>query len=395
MPRTPPALDVCDKTLASCYENEPFTYTDGTPVGNWDDTDYGGNVTIREAIVRSINVAAVRCITEISPQIGFSYVRRFGITTLHDADGSDGASDVIQPLALGGITEGVSNLELCAAYAAIANGGIYRTPRFFTRIEDRNGNILFGFSEAENQVRDFSASEFFQETPIQRDNTRILKDSTAFLLTDVLCSVVSDPSGTAYGAISAAGQPVAGKTGTTSDYRDIWFAGSTPYYTCSVWGGYDDHSALPASAHSYQKTLWSAVMNRVHTGLSIAAFPQPDSVISVSICKDSHLRANENGCPDTYLEYFADGTQPEETCSLHSTVLTPETKRQSEQAVIYPELLEQLSGSDSSADDHDENSLMSEHTAQKSDGATDSSLQQETNSLEDLMKRLYGKPALP
>ena len=78
-----------------------------------------------------------------------------------------------------------------------------------------------------------------------------------------------------------------------------------------------------------------------------------------------------------------------------STVLTPETKRQSEQAVIYPELLEQLSGSDSSADDHDENSLMSEHTAQKSDGATDSSLQQETNSLEDLMKRLYGKPALP
>ena len=390
-----PALDACDKTLASCYENEPFTYTDGTPVGNWDDTDYGGNVTIREAIVRSINVAAVRCITEISPQIGFSYVRRFGITTLHDADGSDGASDVIQPLALGGITEGVSNLELCAAYAAIANGGIYRTPRFFTRIEDRNGNILFGFSEAENQVRDFSASEFFQETPIQRDNTRILKDSTAFLLTDVLCSVVSDPSGTAYGAISAAGQPVAGKTGTTSDYRDIWFAGSTPYYTCSVWGGYDDHSALPSSAHSYQKTLWSAVMNRVHTGLSIAAFPQPDSVISVSICKDSHLRASENGCPDTYLEYFADGTQPEETCSLHSTVLTPETKRQSEQAVIYPELLEQLSGSDSSADDHDENSLMSEHTAQKSDGATDSSLQQETNSLEDLMKRLYGKPALP
>ena len=211
----------------------------------------------------------------------------------------------------------------------------------------------------------------------------------------MLCSVVSDPSGTAYGAISAAGQPVAGKTGTTSDYRDIWFAGSTPYYTCSVWGGYDDHSALPSSAHSYQKTLWSAVMNRVHTGLSIAAFPQSDSVISVSICKDSHLRASENGCPDTYLEYFADGTQPEETCSLHSTVLTPETKRQSEQAVIYPELLEQLSGSDSSADDHDENSLMSEHTAQKSDGATDSSLQQETNSLEDLMKRLYGKPALP
>ena len=187
-----PALDACDKTLASCYENEPFTYTDGTPVGNWDDTDYGGNVTIREAIVRSVNVAAVRCITEISPQVGFSYARRFGITTLHDADGSDGASDVIQPLALGGITEGISNLELCAAYAAIANGGIYRTPRFFTRIEERNGNILFGFSEAENQVRDFSASEFFQETPIQRDNTRILKTAPRFC--SPMCCATSFPT---------------------------------------------------------------------------------------------------------------------------------------------------------------------------------------------------------
>lgn len=432
-----PALDACGKTLASCYENEPFTYTDGTPIGNWDETDYGGIVSIREAIVRSINVAAVRCITEISPQVGFSYAGRFGITTLHDADGSDGASDVIQPLALGGITEGVSNLELCAAYAAIANGGIYRTPRFFTRIEDRNGTVLFDFSDTNGKVRKFSASEFFPETPVQRDNTRILKDSTAFLLTDALCDVVSDPSGTAYGTISAAGQSVAGKTGTTSDYRDIWFAGSTPYYTCSVWGGYDDHSALPSSAHGYQKTLWSAVMNRIHTGLSIRTFPQPDSVVSVSICKDSHLPANEDGCPNTYLEYFADGTQPEEICPLHSAVLTPETQRQSEQAVIYPELLEQLdvNGNASNTGNHDENALMSEHAAQGSaaiagsaaqsqssipydtsasncevtglspqdpssasqipSDSTDSPLQQETNSLEDLIKRLYGKPALP
>ena len=138
-------------------------------------------------------------------------------------------------------------------------------------------------------------------------------------------------------------------------------------------------------------------MNRVHTGLTIGTFPQPDSVVSVSICKDSHLRANENGCPDTYLEYFADGTQPEEICSLHTAVLTPETQQQSEQAVIYPELLEQTGGSrsNSNADNHDENSLISEHAAQKSDGAADSALQQETNSLEDLMRRLYGKPALP
>ena len=109
-------------------------------------------------------------------------------------------------------------------------------------------------------------------------------------------------------------------------------------------------------------------MNRIHTDLSIAAFPQPDSVVSVSICKDSHLRASENGCPDTYLEYFADGTQPEETCSLHSTVLTPETKQQSEQAVIYPELLEQLG-----VEGNDSNAKASEHAASESEAAAVSS----------------------
>lgn len=443
-----PALDACGKTLASCYENEPFTYADGTPVGNWDETDYGGTITMREAIVRSVNVAAVRCLKEITPQTGFSYARRFGITTLHDADGSDGASDVILPLALGGITEGVSNLELCSAYASIANGGIYRTPRFFSRIEDRNGTVLFDFSGTEGKARKFSASDFFSETPVQRDNTRILKTSTSFLLTDALLGVVSDPEGTAYGSVSAAGQPIAGKTGTTSDYRDIWFAGSTPYYTCSVWGGYDSHAPLPATAHSYQKTLWSAVMNRVHSGLSIGTFHQPSSIVSVSLCKDSHLPARENGCPDTYSEFFADGTQPKEICPLHAAVLTSENSPQSEQPFIYQELLEQLdvtpsgarnddsttashasnvesSGDSDSSDvrDDDNSAIYSTNDTQSprdsdSSGARDddsttvydsgdtessdtsgsdstASSPPETNSLEDLMKRLYGTPVLP
>lgn len=326
-----PALDACNQSLASLYENAPYTYQDGTPVSNWDESDYSGDVSIREAIVRSINVAAVRCITEITPQLGFSYAQRFGISTLHDA--SDASSDVIQPLALGGITEGVSNLELCGAYAVLANGGIYRTPRFFTRIEDRNGNLLFDFSAAED-TRDVSS-----ETAALRDNTRVLKDSTAFLLTDALCGVVSDPDGTAYQSISAAGQPVSGKTGTTSDYRDIWFTGSTPYYTCSVWGGYDNHQSLPntSAAHSYQKTVWSAVMNRVHAQLPVASFSRPDSVIQVVLCKNSHLRPIENGCSDTYLEYFAEGTQPLQYCTLHEA---PQTETNS-----LDDLLRRLYGS--------------------------------------------------
>ena len=390
-----PALDACGQTLATCYENEPFTYTDGTAVGNWDETDYGGNVTIREAIVRSINVAAVRCITKITPRLGFSYAQRFGITTLHDTGSRNTATDVIQPLALGGITEGVSNLELCAAYAAVTNGGIYRSPRFFTRIENRNGELIFDFSDTDRHVQNYSASDFVTGTPTQRDNTRILKDSTAFLLTDALLGVTSDPEGTAYASISAAGQPVAGKTGTTSDYRDIWFAGSTPYYTCSVWGGYDDHSSLPASAHSFQKTLWSAVMDRVHTGLEIRSFSQPDSVVSVSLCKDSHLPANENGCPDTYSEFFADGTQPHETCPLHDDLPTPDTGATTAPPPVYSELLEQLDTEEPFPSDDRVDKFSDEPDETAATSSSDKQEVTETNSFDDLLQRLSRSGSLP
>jgi penicillin-binding protein 1A len=156
--------------------------------------------------------------------------------------------------------------------------------------------------------------------------TRVLSASTAFLLTDAMKDVVTSPSGTAYGSISANGQTVAGKTGTTSDYRDIWFVGYTPYYTCCVWGGYDNNEPLPLSStcHVYNKTLWSAVMDRVHQNLPTADFVQPDSVTSVSLCRESHLIAIPEACPETYTEYFADGTQPTKECNLHEVI--PETE---------------------------------------------------------------------
>lgn len=119
------------------------------------------------------------------------------------------ATDCIQPLALGGITDGVSNLELTGAFAAIADDGIYRTPKFFTKILNRNGDVLYAFSDLEADA--VSANElpddFHTRTPAGRDNTRVLKDSTAFLLTSAMQGVVADPSGTAYQTVSASGQP--------------------------------------------------------------------------------------------------------------------------------------------------------------------------------------------
>ncbi|MCD7819695.1 MAG: transglycosylase domain-containing protein [Lachnospiraceae bacterium] len=219
-----PALDAAGKTLASLYENEPYTYEDGTTVSNWDITDYSGTVTIREAITRSINVVAVRCITEITPRLGFTYAENLGISTLVDNwESTDGSSDVIQPLALGGITNGVTNLELCAAYASIANGGMYGTPLFFTKILDRNGNILLDASgrsvaaqaaeeaitvnalNADQQNTDSNAAASSDSTPDFGSFTRVLQESTAFLLTSAMEDVISSDDGTAYGSVSAAG----------------------------------------------------------------------------------------------------------------------------------------------------------------------------------------------
>ena len=317
-----PALDSFGQTLATTYENEKYNYENGTPVSNWDITDYSGTVTVREAITRSINVVAVKCITEISPRTGFDYAEKFGISTLHESyETPEGtSSDIIQPLALGGITQGVTNMELCNAYAAIANGGIYQTPKFYTKVLDRYGNVLLDHTDD-------------QEEPVQ-----VLSEDTAFLLTDAMQDVVSSPSGTAYGSIQAAGQLVAGKTGTTSDYKDIWFVGYTPYYTCCVWGGYDNNRSLPygSTYHSYNKVLWTSVMNRIHTGLKPAEFEQPDSVVSEVLCSQSHQTAVPSGCPETYTEYFAKGTQPKQECHLHEPV--PET----EPILIYPDIFDEL-----------------------------------------------------
>ena len=378
-----PALDAVGETLATIYENTPFFYEDGTPVSNWDSTDTSSAVTIREAITRSVNIAAVRCITAITPALGFQYAQDLGITTLRPA------TDCIQPLALGGITDGVSNLELTGAFATIADGGVYRTPKFFTKILNRNGEVLYAFSdlEADAAAADELPKDFHTRTLAERDNTRVLKDSTAFLLTSAMQSVVADPSGTAYQTVSASGQPVAGKTGTTSDYKDIWFVGFTPYYTCGVWGGYDSNKELPDGCHSYQKTLFSAVMNRIHSTLPASEFTPPSSVRQIQLCKESHLPAIENGCHDTYTEYFAIGTELEKDCPLHIPV--PE----SEPIVIYPDILDQLlpeteSEAPAVESEQESSDFLNTETAPPNTEMPPYETESDTNSLQDLMNRL-------
>ena len=296
-----PALDQGGLTLASMFENTPLTYADGTPVNNWDINDYGDPVTMREAIVRSINVAAVRCITQITPQAGFASARAFGISTLTDGtfNGTETLTDVTQALALGGTTYGVTNIDLCGAYACIAAQGAWRRPSFYTKVTDSFGNVLLDRSSAEP--------------------SQVIRPVTAALLTSAMEDVISDPSGTAYGAIDLGSMPAAGKSGTTSDYRDIWFAGYTPYYTCCVWGGYDNNAPLPSggTGHTYSKLLWNAVMSRLHADLPVRNFPAVSGLVSAQICSQTGMAASGN-CP-AVTELFADGSQPGTYCTVHGS----------------------------------------------------------------------------
>ena len=294
-----PALNECGKTLASVYDNQEYHYENGMKVSNWDLNNYTGPVTIRDAIIRSVNVVAVECITEITPRLGFQYAKNFGITTLVDRldTGSEVLSDVIQPLALGGITRGVTNLELCAAYACIANRGQYISPKFYTHVLDQYGNIVLDNSSPSSRT--------------------VLKESTAWLLTDAMKEVITNPSGTAYGQINLGMMPAAGKSGTTENYRDIWFAGYTPHYTCCVWGGYDNNESMPDTGiyHVYNKVLWNSIMNRIHADLPVSGFGAPGDIVKMNICRDTHLAAAP-WC-SAYEESFAAGTQPKQYCNIH------------------------------------------------------------------------------
>ena len=296
-----PALNECGMTLATVYDNEPFAYEDGSMVSNWDLSSNEGPTTIREAIKRSVNVVAVRCITDITPRLGFEYAKNFGITTLEEAydNGTETLTDIIQPLALGGITRGVTNLELCGAYACIANYGRYVEPKFYTQVLDHYGNVILDNLSPEGK--------------------EVIKPGTAYLLTDAMRGVISEEGGTAYGVIDTGLMPAAGKSGTTSSYKDIWFVGYTPYYTCCVWGGYDNNRDLPDEGiyHTYNKILWNAIMNDINEDLPISAFGTPSGIVTEKVCPVTGLVAG-SGCP-AIEEKFLEETRPTRYCDVHSS----------------------------------------------------------------------------
>ena len=294
-----PAIENRVVTLASTVVDEPYAYGWGAQVYNAGRT-YAGEVTIRRAIVESINVVAVKLLTQITPQVGYDFAKKMGISTLTDHLETDSGvlTDVGQTLALGGISRGVTNLDLTGAYAAIANLGHYYEPKFYTEVMDQYGNVLL-------------------DNTNQKPRT-VMKESTAQILTSAMEDVIRDEAGTAHGLIDLGQMPAAGKTGTTSEWRDSWFVGYTPYYTCGIWAGYDNNEIMPDEDkyHTFSRILWNSIMNRISERDLPMRFRLTGDVMSASVCSSSHMAASVR-CPQVYDEIFEQGTQPQYYCSTH------------------------------------------------------------------------------
>lgn len=295
-----PALDAAGISLTDVFLDAPFTYTDGKPVGNWYGEEYRGIQNVRQGIEDSLNIIAVKTITQITPQLAFDYLLNFGFTTLVEREVTSSGqvfTDINQSIALGSPTYGVTNLELNAAYAAIANGGVYNEPTLYTKILDSEGNVLIDKTVPESR--------------------RVIEETTAYLLTSAMVDVVTVGTGA---SVNFGNMAIAGKTGTTQGYNDVWFAGYTPYYTATVWTGYDNNAKLrnDNGERSLSKTLWRAVMSRIHEELPNQAFTMPNGIVTATVCSRSGKLPIVGLCDNTLTtDYFTVNNLPTETCDIH------------------------------------------------------------------------------
>ncbi len=313
-----PAIDSAGMTLTTPIDDAPYYYPNSQKeVINWwakgnkeyfNGPFYGLN-TIRRGISYSMNIVAVKALEQVSPQISFNYLKKLGFSTLVDTryDETTGQTytDINLSLALGGLTDGVTNMELTAAYATIANNGIYNKPYLYTKVLDHDDRVILSNEPESSQV---------------------IKTSTAYLLTSAMQDTVTGGTGMATGSrlkFKDYKMPVAGKTGTASNNNDLWFCGYTPYYTASVWSGFDNN--FSQINQYYQQDIWRTIMERIHAEkeLPYKEFTKPDSVVTAKICTKSGKLAVDGVCDHAEggstvrTEYFAKGTVPLEKCDVH------------------------------------------------------------------------------
>lgn len=255
---------------------------------------YFGNVTVREALNRSLNTVAWQILEDIGIDFGLSYLGEMEFQKLSYVDNQ------VPSLSIGGFTNGVRVVDMAKGYSTLANGGVYN---------DRTCIVKILHEKESELTKDM--------TPFAK---QVYRSDSAFMLTDVLKGTFTSPYGTGRGLGLENDMPAAGKTGTTNSSKDTWFCGYTPYYTAAVWVGYDIPRNMPGIyGATYAGKIWENVMDEIHQGLPPLDWEQPDTV---------ERRADEtNGIED----YFSTTAQFRAQQSLH----------EKEQAALLEELTQE------------------------------------------------------
>jgi penicillin-binding protein 1A len=259
------------------------------------DRIYRGPISLRQALENSVNTVAVKLVDDLGPSKIVEYARKMGIFNL--VTHGDANDLNLSALALGGLTKGVSPIEITAAYSPLANQGIRVEPFGILNLQDPYGNIIY-----EQRPR----------------KSVVISADTAYVVTDMMRGVIMRGTGRS----AMINRPAAGKTGTTSDNTNAWFIGFTPDLLACVWIGNDSQripvrigGATVGSSRAAQ--IWGTFMRKALSHTPVSDFPVPDGVVTnVEICSQSGQLATPS-CPDIKYEVFLSGTEPTEYCTLH------------------------------------------------------------------------------
>ena len=287
-----PAVEAGAVNQGTTFDDYPVQLLEDSPWPKNSPNKYRGWTNVRTGVQHSINTIAVQTLQAVGTAEAFAFATEklnLGLVA-EDMD--------ISPLGMGGLTYGLNTVEMAAAYATFANSGIYTEPRTYLRVEDADGNVIL-----ENESKTHVA----------------MKESTAYLMNDMLKNAVNAGTGT---AAKFGGMTIAGKTGTTSKNNDRYFVGYTPYYVAAVWTGYEQPENISYTGNP-AITMWKKVMQPLHDDLANKDFAKPvEGLTTVTVCADSGLLCTEACEADrrgsrAVSVVVATGTEPTETCALH------------------------------------------------------------------------------
>jgi penicillin-binding protein 1A len=278
---------------------------------------YWGLSTVREGVQWSMNVLTVRILNDLGIDTAFDYAKRLGLSSL--VESGPVLDKNLASMALGGLTKGVSPIDMATAYGTLANKGVRIQPISYTKVTDANGNVLL------------------ENKPM---STKVVDEDVAYIMTDMMRSVVRAGTGTS----ANFNMPIAGKTGTTTDSVDAWFIGYTPYYVASVWIGHDEPKSMSFGGGSYPAILWRKVMEQIHEGLPQADFERPENIVTRAVDVKSGKLPTDLSYMDprntVRNELFIRGTEPTEYDDVHVVMDVDVTSNQLATPFCPPTLVE-------------------------------------------------------